>query len=156
MATKKELNNKKEIACSMYMQGKRQNEIAELLGVSANTITKWVNDGHWEERRAGMGITRSEIVTKTLLYTSRLLDKLNSQDVDLTKTGKIIDQIVKLSATIRKIDKQTTVVDAIEVFQALNKWLLARMETDKNITPELLQQFQHYQDLYISEKLNEK
>ena len=140
----------------MYMQGKQQNEIAELLGVSANTINKWVNDGHWEERCAGMGITRSEIVTKTLLYTSRLLDKLNSQDVDLTNTGKIIDQIVKLSATIRKIDKQTTVVDAIEVFQTLNKWLLARMETDKNITPELLQQFQHYQDLYISEKLNEK
>ena len=64
-----------------------------------------------------------------------------------------MDQVSKLAAAIERIDKKANVIDAIEVFTALNRWLEARMEWDKQVTPELLAQISYYQDLYISEQV---
>lgn len=144
---------KKELARLYYMQGEQQDNIAEKVGVSKTTLCKWVKDGAWSEKRAGLNITRPEIVNKNLILISRLLDKLNDSEINLGDTGKIVDQICKLTAAIERIDKKASVVDAIEVFTALNKWLLERMKWDSNITPELLRTFEHYQDLYINEHI---
>jgi hypothetical protein len=62
------------------------------------------------------------------------------------------DKLSKLSSVIQKLDKQTNVVDAIEVFIAFSKWLEYRSKTDSQITPELLKTFNKYQDLYIAEQ----
>ena len=70
--------------------------------------------------------------------------------------GKIVDQYSKLAAAIERIDKKANVIDAIEVFTALNRWLEARMEWDGDITPELLAQIERYQDLYISEQVKKQ
>lgn len=153
MATKKEQEQKRELARLYYMQGESQKSISEKVGVSAVTLGKWVEQGGWKEKKAGMNVTRPEIVNKNLVLISRLLDRLNSEDIDLKDVGKIVDQVSKLAAAIERIDKKANVIDAIEVFTALNRWLEARMEWDKNVTPELLAQISHYQDLYISEQV---
>ena len=152
MATKKELEQKKELARLYYMQGETQKNIAAKVGVSETTVGKWADKEGWEARRAGLNITRPEIVNKNLVLISKLLDKLNSEDVSLADVGKIVDQISKLAAAIERIDKKANVIDAIEVFTALNRWLEERMAWDSNITPELLRTINYYQDLYISEK----
>lgn len=149
--TRKEAEQKKELARLYYMQGEQMQSIAEKVGVSANTIGKWAETGGWKEKRAGMNITRPEIVNKNLILISRLLDRLNNEDIDLKDVGKIVDQISKLAAAIESIDKKANVVDAIEVFTALNNWLLERMAWDNEITPELLRTIERYQDLYINE-----
>ncbi|MBP5205179.1 MAG: terminase [Bacteroidales bacterium] len=151
--TKKESEQKKELARLYYMQGESQKTIAEKVGVSAATINKWVETGSWKEKKAGQNVTRPEIVNKNLVLISRLLDRLNSEDIDLKDVGKIVDQVSKLAAAIERIDKKANVIDAIEVFTALNRWLEARMEWDGDITPELLAQIERYQDLYISEQV---
>ncbi len=153
MATKKELEKKKELARLYYMQGESQKSIATKVEVSEATLSKWVNTYGWEAKRAGVNITRPEIVNKNLILISKLLDRLNSEDIDLKDVGKIVDQISKLAAAIERIDKRANVIDAIEVFTALNKWLENRMQWDDKVTPELLQQFNYYQDLYISEQI---
>ena len=76
--------------------------------------------------------------------------------MDLVNVGRIVDQLCKLSATIERIDKKANVVDAIETFTALNKWLEMRMEWDKQITPEFVSTLAHYQDLFISEQVKKK
>ena len=149
--TRKEAEQKKELARLYYMQGEQMQSIAEKVGVSANTIGKWAETGGWKEKRAGMNITRPEIVNKNLILISRLLDRLNNEDTDRKDGGKIVDQISKLAAAIERIDKKANVVDAIEVFTALNNWLLERMAWDNEITPELLRTIERYQDLYINE-----
>lgn len=153
MATKKELGQKKELARLYYMQGESQKVIADKVGVSVVTLGKWVDSGGWKEKRAGMSITRPEIVNKNLVLISRLLDRLNSEDIELKDIGKIVDQVSKLAAAIERIDKKANVIDAIEVFTALNRWLEARMEWDKSVTPELISRFEYYQDLYISDQI---
>lgn len=154
--TKKESEQKRELARLYYMQGESQKTIAEKVGVSAATINKWVEAGSWKEKKAGQNVTRPEIVNKNLVLISRLLDRLNSEDIDLKDVGKIVDQVSKLAAAIERIDKKANVIDAIEVFTALNRWLEARMEWDGDITPELLAQIERYQDLYISEQVKKQ
>lgn len=145
------LKNKKDLARLMYMQKLSQDEIALRVGVSRTSISKWVNDGKWEEARAALNVTRPEIVNKNLLLISRLLDRLNTDDIDLKDVGKIVDQISKLASAIERIDKKTNIIDTVEVFTALDNWLIKRMEWDKNITPELVRTIDHYHQLYISE-----
>lgn len=153
MATKKELEKKKELARLYYMQGESQKSISTKIGVSGVTVSRWAAIGAWESKRAGINVTRPEIVNKNLVLISKLLDRLNEEEIDLKDVGKIVDQISKLAAAIERIDKKANVIDTIEVFTALNKWLELRMQWDYNITPELLRQFDYYQDLYISEQL---
>lgn len=151
--TKQETEQKKELARLYFMNGESQKSIAQKTGVSEVTIGRWVEKEGWKMKRASMNITRPEIVNKNLMLISKLLDKLNSEDVDMHDIGKIIDQISKLAAAIERIDKKANVIDAIEVFTSLNKWLEQRMEWDKEITPELLQTINRYQDLYINEQV---
>lgn len=151
--TKQETEQKKELARLYFMNGESQKSIAQKTGVSEVTIGRWVEKEGWKMKRASMNVTRPEIVNKNLMLISKLLDKLNSEDVDMHDIGKIIDQISKLAAAIERIDKKANVIDAIEVFTSLNKWLEQRMEWDKEITPELLQTINRYQDLYINEQV---
>lgn len=148
------MSDKIELAKLYYMNGENQKSIAEKVGVSEVTISRWVKKYGWREIRTGIQITRPEIVNKNLLLISRLLDKLNSEEIDLANTGKIVDQISKLAASIEKIDKKANVIDAIEVFTALNRWLETRMSYDKELTPEIIRTINYYQDLYVSEQIN--
>lgn len=157
MPTKKETEQKKELARLYYFQGDRQDMIASKVGVSRNTICRWVEQGGWAQKRAAQSITRPEIVTKTLSLIGRLIDQLtNDTDMELTDVGRVVDQLCKLSATIERIDKKASVVDAIETFTALNKWLESRMEWDKDITPEFVSTLAHYQDLFISDQVKSR
>ena len=78
MSTKKELEQKKELARLYYMQGESQKVIADKVGVSAVTLGRWVDNGGWKEKKAGMNVTRPEIVNKNLVLISRLLDRRES------------------------------------------------------------------------------
>lgn len=103
------------------MQGMPQNSIAEKVGVSANTVGKWVKDGCWGEKRTAQTLTRKEVVNNVLRSLNKLAVKLG--EADLKDVGGLSDQIAKLSATISKLDKEASVVDFIECFMAFGRWL---------------------------------
>ena len=44
----------KEFAEALFMQGTPQNIIAEKVGVSANTVSRWAKDYHWGEKCYGI------------------------------------------------------------------------------------------------------
>ena len=129
------------------MQGMSQRDIAAKIGVSVNTTGKWAKQEGWDARRAANTITRSELVNKTLTAINNLLNAYNQ---DPSKSLEA-DKLCKLAKIISGLDKKANVVDVIEAFMAFNKWLQFRMQTDKDITPELLRAINHYQDLYITE-----
>ena len=134
------------------MQGEPQKVIAEKVGVSAQTITKWVNDGDWQAARSAANITRPELVNKILKSIDVLVEDLVNEPSP-EKTAAAADKLVKFAATIERLDKKTSVVDIIEVFMAFSKWLQYRMSFDPNVTPELIQTINKYHDLFISEQL---
>ena len=155
MGTKKELEDKKDYARLLYMQGEQQKVIAEKVGVSAQTITKWVNVGGWVEQRAAQNITRPELVNKLLRTVDKMIEAVNDSD-DPDAANGLGDKLAKFAATIEKLDKHTSIVDVIEVFMAFSKWLQFQAEFDEDITPELLKTINKYHNQYINYLIQNK
>lgn len=155
MITKKELEDKKDYARLLYMQGEQQKVIAEKVGVSAQTITKWVNVGGWVEQRAAQNITRPELVNKLLRTVDKMIEAVNDSD-DPDAANGLGDKLAKFAATIEKLDKHTSIVDVIEVFMAFSKWLQFQAELDEDITPELLKTINKYHNQYINYLMQNK
>lgn len=150
--TKSELEKKKDLARTLYMSGMEQIEIADKVGVTRQSLSKWCREGGWKETRAAKTITRPELIRKLLLRVSDLLDKVESEPKLADSLG---DQLSKLTAAIDKLDKsQANVVNAIEVFMSFSRWLEFRAKSDPMITPELLKTINKLQDVYLVESFN--
>lgn len=142
---------KKELAKHYYMTGENQKAIAAKIDVTEATVSRWAKAGAWAAKRAGANITRPELVNKNLLAINSILDDFNSSD-DPNKELDA-DKICKLAKVIENLDKKASVVDAIDVFMAFNRWMQFRMSFDREVTPELIQAINKYQDLYITENI---
>ena len=152
--TKAELEKKRDLARTLYLSGKEQTEIAEMVGMSRVTISKWCAADGWKETRAAKTITRPELIKKLLLATNTLLDKVNESG-DLALIDSLGDKLSKLTAAIDKLDKsQANVVAAIEVFTAFSKYLEFRSRTDPEVTLEFIKKVNKLQDGFLIESFN--
>ena len=118
--TKAELEKKKKLARTLYMAGKDQNEIADQIDISRQTLSKWANQEGWKEQRAATSVTRTELVNKLLHSIDTLITDVNASG-DAAKIAGLGDKLAKMSAVIEKLDKKANVVDAIEVFMEFSK-----------------------------------
>ena len=150
---KAELERKKNLARSLYLSGTELQDIAEQIGVSRQSLSKWAAAGGWKEARAAKNITRPELVNKLLLAIDNLIDQVNKSG-DPEAIGTLADKLSKLSATIEKLDKKANVVDAIEVFMAFNRWIQDQACYDPEITPELIKAINKYQNKFLMEKMS--
>lgn len=150
--TKAEIERKKSVARSLYLAGMDQNEIADKLEVSRNTVSKWSTTESWKEQRAATQVTRPELVNKLLATIDTLITQVNSSN-DPALIAGLADKLAKFSAVIEKLDKKANVVDAIEVFMAFNKWLQFNASYDPEITPELIKAINKYQNKFLMEKM---
>ena len=151
--TKAEQERKRTLARSLYLSGMELTEIAEQVGASRQSVSKWAANDAWKEQRAAKNITRPELVNKLLLTIDNLIENVNKSG-DPTLIGSLADRLSKLSATIEKLDKKTNVIDAIEVFMAFNKWLQYNATFDPEITPELIKAINKYQNKFLMEKMS--
>lgn len=150
--TKKENEQKKSIARSLFLSGMEMTEIAEKVNVSRITISRWCAAEGWKEARAAKSITRPELVNKLLLTIDKLVEQVNSSD-DPQLIAGLGDRLAKLSAVIEKLDKKANVVDTIEVFIAFSNWLEKRAENDNDIHPDLLKKINNLQDRFLMESM---
>lgn len=146
--------DKKEFAEALYMQGMPQNAIAEKVGTTPNTISRWVKEGCWAEKRTAMTLTRKSLQNELLAAIKEKIDQL--RETDISKSAGVVDQLVKLSATIQKLDKEVGVVDFMECFMAFGRWLEYQSELDPEITAEFRKMVNKYQNKFIMQMLNSK
>ena len=126
---KNQLDKERELARFYYFQGDSQKAIAERIGVSAQSVNKWVKDGRWEEIRAAKTISRKEIVIK-------MLQKINER---LDADDWTADEIIKAAKA---------------VFTSFGNWLAARMQIDPELTPETVQVITKYQEIFVGEMMS--
>lgn len=141
---KNQLDKERELARLYYFQGDSQKAIAQRIGVSAQTVNRWVASGEWESLRAAKTLSRKELVAKML---QKINERLDSDDWTA-------DEIIKSASAIEKLDKKTNVVTMMEVFATFGNWLAARMQIDPELTPEIIQVITKYQDIFISEQMS--
>ena len=150
--TRKDTEQKKSLGRALYLSGMEQTEIADKLGVSRVTISKWCTAEGWKEARAAKNISSPELVNKLLLTIDAMIENVNKSK-DPTLIGALADKLSKLSATIEKLDKKANVIDAIEVFMAFNRWIQDQASFDPEITPELIKAINKYQNKFLMERM---
>lgn len=147
---KKDTEKAKYLAKVLFMSNEQLQDIAEKVGVSRVTISRWASDGKWRELRAARSVTRPELVNKLLLQIDTLLDNATMDNPDSVKG--LGDRLSKLAAIVGKLDKEVTVIDCIEVFVEFNNWLESRSALDKELNTALKQTINRYQDLFVNEQ----
>lgn len=105
MATKKQLEEKREFARLLFMQGEQQKIIADKTGVSQQTISAWVEKFGWASQRAAASITRPELVNKLLLSIDKLIEQVNESN-DPESFNSLGDKLAKMSMTIERLEKK--------------------------------------------------
>ena len=74
------ISDKKELARLYYMRGESQKSVAEKVGVSPQTVNRWVDKEGWAAKRAAENITRPELVNKLLMTINKLIEQVNDSD----------------------------------------------------------------------------
>ena len=105
----------KEYAQVLYVkENLHQKVIADRVGVTEKTLSKWINEGNWKSLKRSLLTTKQTQIT--LLY-----DQLEWQNNEIANrqnkvaTTKEADVISKLSASIQKLEVETSLGETVDV-----------------------------------------
>lgn len=118
-----------------------QKEIAEQVGVTPQTVNRWVKNEGWDKLRVSISITKEEQLKA--LY--RQLDEINNEIANRPErryaTTAEGDIIAKISAAIEKMETEVGLSDIISVLSNFVSWLRGiDLEKAKELAP-LLDEF---------------
>ena len=142
---------KKEWAKTLFLkESLSQKEIATRVGVSNQTICKWVAEGNWEKLKVSISLTKEEQL-KQFYNQIAELNKVISERASGERfpSSTEADTISKLATAINKIEVETSITEIIDVSIQMLEWL---KEVDFSKAKELSNLF----DQFIKEKLNKK
>jgi DNA-binding XRE family transcriptional regulator len=133
------IKEKKQIAKELFMNtALSQKEIAEMVGVSEQALTKWKQDDHWAELKLSITATEQSIYANAM----REIEKLQAEG------GFNVKQIREYTRFLNTIRPKEEVKISIlmDGFIGFAKWL-----SEKDL--ETAQNFNKLQFEYISEKM---
>jgi transcriptional regulator with XRE-family HTH domain len=144
MSDKLNTKQKKEWAYTLYTKENMviQKQLAAKVGVSENTISRWVRDENWEKYRNNMLLTREEQMQNLLqelveLNESIQLKKAGSRYAD-SKEADVRRKIIK---DIKDLETKANLSEIIQVSTRFTKWLSAfNLEKAKEVS-DLLNSF---------------
>lgn len=111
------IKQKKEYAQHLYCEGVlSQKAIAEKVGVSEKTMSKWAKDENWERLRKSLLISKQEQLA--MLYDQ--VDEINKSirkkpEGERFANSKEADILSKLTASIEQLEEETNISDVVEV-----------------------------------------
>lgn len=146
----KELSNKqkKDWAKMLFVKEHlTQKEIAERVGISTVTMTKWVKVEKWEVLKTSLSVTREEQLANFYRQIAEINNNIANREPGLRyANAEEANMINKLATAIEKMEKETGISDIISVSKDLLDWL---RKTDIDKAKEL----SNYFDAYIKDRL---
>ncbi len=137
---------KKDWAKLLYLQGDTDNkDIAEKVGVSRNTITRWAKDENWEMLRAAVTSTREEQIRNMYHQIAQINKSIAESDTKYATSAQA-DAINKLASAISKLEGDYGIADIISVSKQMLTWMRKK---DAAKAVEMSEWF----DEFIKEKL---
>jgi DNA-binding XRE family transcriptional regulator len=94
--------------------GRTQKEIAEIIGVSEQTIVRWKEEGKWEQLKGANNLTANQVISN--LY-KRALELSQDPSSNADRIAKIASAIDRLKPT------RNTLTSYISAFMDLGNWL---------------------------------
>lgn len=118
MSTRKEeLERKKRLAFTLFVEnGFEQKVIAEITGISANSITTWKRDGNWEEERRmtllGPDKQMRRIMRMYDVFLTMIEERKAPHNVPDSKEADILN---KMADSVKKLQADLTLFMKSEV-----------------------------------------
>lgn len=144
---------KKELAKALYLDTNNRLNIQELaakVGVSRNTMSKWINSEKWDELKVGITIMPSEQIKMWNRQIMEINNNIASRpEGQRFATNAESDTIVKLSTAIKKMKTDANIADvigvSIEFVQFIGKF-------DFDLSKKVAECF----DKFIAQKMDKK
>lgn len=116
-----------------------QKDIAEKVGVTPQTVNRWVKKENWETLRVSLSVTREEQLRHLYSHLSEINANIASRpEGERFPNAKEADTITKLSSSIDKLERESGIGEVISSFSQLVRWLRDRnLEEAQRIAPTL-------------------
>ncbi|CCZ10510.1 helix-turn-helix domain-containing protein [uncultured Culturomica sp.] len=126
------IKQKKEWAAMLYLkENLTQAEIAEKVGISRQTINKWIKAEKWDERLTGISMTKEEQIKNLYRQITEINENIKGRKAgERHATTSEADIIAKLSTAIKKMEDDIGIADIIGVSIRFLEWIRA-VDLDK-------------------------
>lgn len=110
-------NPKRSMAKSLYLTGQyNQKEIADLVGTSVQSITKWKDEEDWESFKTSLLTTRESQLRRLYKMLEILNDSIDEKaKAKIPINSKEADAVLKLTQAIKNLEIETSIAEKVEV-----------------------------------------
>ena len=116
---------KKALAREIYLLGNYTfEEIAQKVGTQRQTVGRWAKAGNWEGLKAGMTVTREEILKRMYQHLNNINAAiLERAPGERQPDSKEADVMVKLASAIKHMEADVGISDIISVGMRFAEWM---------------------------------
>ena len=141
----------KEFARTLYLrENLTQAEIAERVGVSRQTVIRWVGAEKWDELKASISMTAEEQIRNLQRQVIEINSSiLNRESGNRYANAKEADTIVKLTTAINKLQTEAGIHEIVGVGAAFVDFM-------RPIDLEKAQEFTRLFDAFIKAKMTKR
>lgn len=118
-------DQRKELAKLLYVNEQlTQREIAQRVGVSEKTFSRWVNEGQWRKLRQSLLVTKEEQLRRIYEQIDELNTAIASREPGQRYANtKDADTLSKLTSAAKNLESEASISDIVSVAKRFLNWL---------------------------------
>lgn len=139
---------KREYAQMLYLkENLTQQEIAERVGVSRQTVIRWSKEEKWEEHKVGITTTREAQIANLYRQIAEINRVISEREEGQRfATPSEADTLGKLAAAVKKMETDVGIADIISVGMRFISWI-------RPVDVEKAKEFIRLWDAFIKDNL---
>ena len=142
-------DQKKSLAKELYIQGTyTYAEIAEKVGSTRQTISKWAEQGKWDELKTYMTVGKDNVLRGFYQQLADIQAAIQSREPDKRiATSTEADSQIKLASAIKKIENDCGIAGLVDAgMRFINYMRTVDLDEAKKIAK--------YWDIFLTEQMN--
>lgn len=118
-------DQRKELAKLLFVNEQlTQREIAQRVGVSEKTFSRWVNEGQWRKLRQSLLVTKEEQLRRIYDQIDELNTAIASREPGQRYANtKDADTLSKLTSAAKSLESEASISDIVSVAKRFLNWL---------------------------------